>query len=89
MMSIWKFPLEIDDKSTLEMPRGAKILCLQVQKGRPCIWAIVEVNEPLVTRRFSTYGTGQNVPYPAQLRNYVGTYQLDAGSLVFHVFEDV
>ena len=42
MKTIWKYPLRIRDWVRLEMPRGAEILCVQVQGLTPCLWALVD-----------------------------------------------
>ena len=85
-MQIWKWGLSPIDLQSLAMPDGAKPLALQMQNGEPQLWAVVDETAPLVHRHFATYGTGQPMPEgnPGQ---YIGTYQLRDGALVFHVFE--
>jgi hypothetical protein len=86
---IWKYPLEVRDSNVIEMPYDAKILCVQTQNNIPCIWAIVNKDAYLENRFFRIVGTGQ--PFQKEFlvyRNYIGTFQLDNGSLVFHLFED-
>jgi hypothetical protein len=69
------------------MPQDAKILCVQTQNDMPCIWAIVnEEAEPRENRLFHIYGTGHEIKN-LENKKYVGTYQLQGGVLVFHVFE--
>lgn len=87
-MRIFKWTLSVTDKQSLRMHEGAKLLTLQTQGDAPQLWALVDEKAPLVTRIFSTYGTGHTMPEgdPGQ---YVGTYQLQGGSLVFHVFEEL
>ena len=72
------------------MPNGAKILCLQMQNA-PCIWAQVNdsLSVPNDERTFLTIGTGNPFPegIPTGHLQYIGTYQLSAGRLVFHVYE--
>lgn len=84
--TIWKFTLETTDIQRVEMPENAQILCIQTQNEEPCILALVEPKNATVKRTFEIFGTGHNVPSNAE-RNYVGTYQLRNGSLVFHCFE--
>lgn len=86
MNRIWKWPLEVTDLQTVSMPSGAKVLAIQTQHGQPVIWALVDESAPKVSRVFVTYGTGYPMP-DGDLGNYVGTYQISGGSLVFHVFE--
>lgn len=84
MKTIWKWELEPHTK--ISMPKDAKILCVQMQGRNPQLWALVD---PLVKekeiRQFNTYGTGNNIP--DQPGEYIGTFQMESGSLVFHVFE--
>lgn len=84
MRSIWKFPLMLDDVVTVEMPRDATVLCVQVQQDVPCLWAVVNPESPKEKRQFRICGTGHKLDGKV---NYIGTFQLHNGELVFHVFE--
>jgi hypothetical protein len=86
MKTIWKFPLEVTDVQTVRMPRGARILCVQVQSGVPCLWAEVDPKAETELRTLRIYGTGHPMAEGEQ-RNYVGTFQLVGMGLVFHVYE--
>jgi len=85
--TIWKFELKADAYTDISMPKGAHVLCVQEQGGVPCIWAIVNPSAEKENRRFRVYGTG----YPLEIQwnesDYVGTFQIAGGALVFHVFE--
>ena len=86
--TIWKFELEIADKQTIEMPVNAEILTVQTQNEIPCLWALVDPDDPKEDRVIKIFGTGHPIVYDAGVdRKYIGTYQLRGGSLVFHVFE--
>lgn len=37
---IYKYPLEITDKQSVEMPISAEILTVQIQKEKPFLWAL-------------------------------------------------
>lgn len=85
MQEIWKYKLE-PGTNTVTMPNGAKILCVQTQSNAPVMWALVDPNEDGKDRVFEVVDTGW--PFPDnQERKYIGTFQLDRGFLVFHVFE--
>lgn len=84
-MTIWKYPLQGLDSQQIEMPIGARVLCVQTQAGIPCIWALVNPLGQLKPRRILVVGTGHNANVHAAA--YIGTFQL-RGGLVFHVFED-
>jgi hypothetical protein len=87
---IWKYKLKNTELQNITMPRYSRILCVQSQKGIPCIWALVDINEKNTeTRNIEIFGTGQAIPYtdPGVSRQYLGTFQIYDGDLVFHVFE--
>lgn len=84
MQSIWKFPLTTTGEQSVDMPQGAKILACQTQNNTPCLWCVVDVNAPREKRTFRIYGTGHEF----RGGEYVGTYQIHNGGLVFHVFEE-
>lgn len=85
--SIWKYPLQVIGEQLVHMPKGAKVLTVQVQYGEPQIW--VQVDERAITepRTFTTYGTGESSHEGKDPGRYIGTYQLYNGAAVFHVFE--
>jgi hypothetical protein len=86
MQTIYKFPLKVDDLVTVSMPKGAKILSLQVQNDIPCLWALVDEDmEWRENRVFRIFGTGH--VFAASPGTFLGTVQLMEGALVFHVFE--
>lgn len=95
MNTIWKFGLEpTEHGATISMPRGATVLCVQEQGNAPQLWALVDSDAPQEQRVFYTFGTGHPLPKDVRHRlvvahtlRYVGTFQLHAGALVFHVFE--
>lgn len=84
MQTIFKFPVLLQDRFQLEIPEGAEFLSLQTQSGSPQMWFKVDELAAKQRRRFSVVGTGH---YVAPSANFLGTFQLDGGALVFHVFE--
>lgn len=86
---IWKFQLT-SFKMSIDVPIGAEILSVQMQGDIPCIWLLVNPKAPTQSRYFEIYGTGTDIPYDMGImRNYIGTYQLDNGDFIFHVFERI
>lgn len=86
--TIWKFELETKDGQEIHMPAGAEILTVQTQGTNPCMWALVDPEEKNQIRYFEVFEIGHSINFGMGVgRNYVGTYQLMGGSLVFHVFE--
>ena len=84
-MTIWKFPLEVTDEQVVEMPAGAQRLCVQTQGERLCLWALVDPDAPLMSRRFAVRGTGHSIE--GDSGTYIGSAQQMRGALVWHVFE--
>lgn len=85
MKTIWKYQLDAVGKQRVYMKQKAEILAVQVQDGNPCIWALVDPEQSSIQRTLRIYGTGQ--PIEDDPGRYIGTFQFDGGSLVFHVFE--
>lgn len=88
MMTIFKYAINVTNVSVVEMPVNADILCVQVQNGEPFLWAVVSDLAPKIPRIIETFGTGHRMPNKDR-RKYIGTYQLEGGALVFHVFERI
>ena len=86
MKKIFKYELKITGIQYISMPQGSEILCIQTQHNSPCIWALVDPIAESINRKFETVGTGYNVT-EIEKSKYIGTYQIDGGALVFHVFE--
>ena len=84
-MKVFKYRLHITDILYIDMPKGAKMLDVQMQNGYVCLWALCDENNAQQERQIAIYGTGHPMPdYPGE---YVATFQMDDGALVFHVFD--
>lgn len=84
---IWKAKITVAD-DVIEVPKFAKILCVQVQNGEPHIWFLCNPTAVKEKRKFLIIGTG--FEFDADIiEDYIGTFQLDNSALVFHVFETV
>lgn len=83
MKTVHKFAWHEDGKAEFMMTRGAEILCVQNQNEIPCIWAAVDTDEIIETRKFVYCGTG----HPAPEGKYIGTALFRGGDLVFHFFD--
>jgi hypothetical protein len=84
MKRIWKYAFDATDSFELTMPKGALVLSVQVQRDTPCLWALVDYTTETEVRRFRIAGTGHPIDFDGK---FIGTFQLDHGSLVFHLFE--
>jgi len=85
MRTIYKYPLTRQSLQSIRMPRGAQILTVQAQENEACLWAEVETDFPAEERWIETFGTGK--PMSELPRRYLGSAQLDGGSVVAHVYE--
>ena len=87
MKTIWKYDyLPLQDEFSLEMPKGAQILTLQLQNDEATIWALVEPTATQVKRKFAWVGTGHSREIEI-FKQYIGTIQVCEGKLVFHLFD--
>lgn len=88
MMTIYKYPLNIQELSKIPLPKNAKVLSFQFQHLVPCIWAQIDTEQPLVDRTFYIFGTGREFPKNIAL-NYIGTCQESSllSSYVWHLYE--
>lgn len=87
MTAIWKFRIPVEGAFEIDMPAGAKLLCVQVQRGLPFIWAEVNPNAELKPKRFRMFGTGRPMDIGDDWIDYVGSIQLDQDLFVFHLYE--
>ena len=86
MKTIYKYPLtkcEGLGKYLILMPRKSRLLCVGSQEGTITLWAEVDTEEVLVTRKITIVGTGWELPENVI---YLGTVFL--GAFVWHVYEN-
>lgn len=86
MKAVFKYSVPLGIQEPIRMPRGAQLLTVQLQRDVPCVWALVDTNEPNVDRDLRWVGTGHDMAETHQ-HHYVGTIQV--GPYVFHLFEFV
>lgn len=85
MKSIWKYPLNIIDTQSVEIPANSRILSVQFQHEVLTVWAHVEASNPKVLRKIHIYGTGHPAD-SAEYLDFIGTAQ--QYGLVWHVFAE-
>jgi hypothetical protein len=76
--TVWKFPLKVSDFLEVEMPSGAEVVHLGTARARPCVWALVDDQNPKVLRRFRLTATGEPMADFHPDWRFVGTLQLGA-----------
>ena len=88
-MRIWKWPLVLTDRQTLMLPAASKILTVQMQYVSPQLWALCDARLAefygKTPRHIAIYGTGN--PMPDDPGEYIATFQMEGGALVWHAFE--
>jgi len=86
-MIIWKYELTTSDRQSVMMPKGAQILSVQVQNHTPCLWVLCDEMAAQVQRQVLTLITGTQIAPEDADNQFVGTYQMNDGSFVGHVFD--
>ena len=85
MKRVFKYQLGVSDEQVVNLPIGSRILSLQVQRGIPCIWAIVDDQEVKTSPvKILMFGTGNHISDEDAGNRFAGTIQIR--DLVFHVF---
>lgn len=88
MKTIYKYPVEIQDRSIIDMPVGAEILSVRTQDGKPMIWAMVDTDAKVEPRYIEVFGTGHPIHVDMGIdRKFIGTFLINNDGLVFHLFE--
>lgn len=103
MRTIYKYPLKVCDKQIIRVPREfverydeyrgvnsikGQVLHIGVQDEIPMLWCLVNPDAETVEYRIATFGTGVEIPSYYNKGNYIGSYMLHGGDIVFHVFEE-
>lgn len=89
MKKIFKYVLKTTDIQSITTYADHKILCVQVQHGNPCLWAIVDLESEEVITDIYIFGTGYEINIDINKLNYIDTYQLANENFIGHVFERI
>lgn len=84
MITIHKFAVVARGATEIETYKSFTILCIQTQDNTPFIWLEVDTTAPKVELNLWTYMTGEKQTVCGE---YLGTFQLDNGSYVGHVYK--
>lgn len=85
MKRIFKYKVRAEETFKIDLPASAEVLSVQVQRGKPMLWCLLDDEEERVPREFVVCGTGKEAKVDGCL--FVGTFQLPEYELVFHLFE--
>jgi hypothetical protein len=87
MLSIWKYPIPVQDSFSVDMPEGATVLSVNVQRGTPCMWVLVDPERVMAPKQFLLRGTGHSANFGSCSVRFCGTFLVREDSLVFHLFQ--
>lgn len=85
MKVVYKYELPQKNNSII-MNEGAEVLKVMWQRHLPCLWAIVDTERPLVTRKFTIYQTGEQIVEP-EYAMWIATFGVFENDLIYHCFE--
>lgn len=84
---IFKYQLSIDYRQSIKIPKNGIIRKLGIQKDTACLWVEVDTTNDLEDRIFLIFSTGQIIR--DENINYIDSFTLYKGELVFHVYEQL
>lgn len=79
--TVWKF--KINPETSLKLPMDWQVVDVGVQGDDAFVWILLDSSLPTHTERFVAVPTGGGVPDGA---DHVGSWHMNDGSLVFHLF---
>lgn len=85
-LRIHKYPLTHAPIQAVAMPKGARILSVQLQRDEPTLWVLCDPSAPSAPRRILTVPTG-GYTNPSEKIEHLATLQYSSGAFVTHVFE--
>ena len=84
IMTIWKFELKKERTQLVKMPEKSEIMDIQMQNGKPVMWALVHPHTPEIEVKINMYGTGWITHQSTIKDEYLATCQ--DGDFVWHFF---
>jgi hypothetical protein len=87
-MKIFKYPVLIEDESTIILPYGAQILSVVNQHDNIFIYALIDTPENVSKKKITVrvIGTGNEMPADSYLFEFLGTVPHLGGRYMWHVF---
>lgn len=90
MNVIYKYTLPVQEKFSIELPAGAKIIRVDDVDGLFFLWAIVDPEAEMETRRIECFKTGQPIETPLSDLSYLGCCKLFImQELCLYMFENI
>ena len=90
MKSIWKMGIKLMPGFTQNLPKGAKIIHVGVQKNLPFFWVEVDIEAEKETVAFFLKATGEG--FNGKLAEHIGTFIIEdpahpTGTFVGHLYK--
>ena len=86
---VLKYELNVVGQFTLTVPKVFQPLTIQLQRGVPCLWALVNLGHGTQEVNFRMVGTGQDIGDKDLINHtYLGTVQEQLG-FVWHYFMEM
>lgn len=90
MNKIYKYSLPVQEKYSIELPKGANIIRVEDVDGLFFLWAIVDPDAETEMRHLEFYKTGQPIETPLVDLIFLGTCKLFImQELCLYVFENI
>lgn len=87
MEVIYKYDLQLTDCQEIQMPINSHIISAQLQNGSLKIWAIVDLESPIVKIKIHILGTGFPLPLiEGTFLKHISSIQQEG--FVWHIFEE-
>lgn len=84
MKTILEYPIRVTNTQTIRIQPNAEVILVGLDAfGRPCIWAMVDPNEPVEEFTLHILGTGHTVPPDT---HHLGSFTQDSNA--WHVFSN-
>lgn len=86
MKKIYKYQLKFININELKLPKDYTVLSMQMQGGQLSLWIIFDLKNEnnLIDTTIGMFATGELIK--PTLDAYLGTFQLNNGAAIFHVF---
>ena len=81
---IFKYKVPLDTFVSMDMPEGAEPLHFGIQNDEPTLWAKVDPDNPIVSKKFMLFSTGYW--FEDDHLKYIGTV-INLDRYVWHLFE--
>lgn len=84
---IFKYKIEVEHEQVIKIPKGSKLVDIQVQNGEIKMWAVVdEAVKEVDGMRIMIAGTGRPIHFDLEVYEHLKTVQIE--NYVWHIYVD-